>query len=560
MNENDDVMGFDDEPEINPYDSYTEPDIPEEQTKSENQDISQSTEQNVYGDSYNESNAEAYAGYEDFEAMDSSDLYGGTELNAESYQESEKNESDNSAEQNEDNDGEVSQSKKILDTKPSEKTDPQQKKNKNKGLFLNRQKLLLIFAVIFVAFILFFTFIYPMISTKKQKEKESELDKNGRQYIPQVLNQEIYDYTQPEINNFEDGNSATNNYVEEPVEEKFPPLVQEQPKNVAPVSIPSSSSSTTEVPLTNRNEQQKQPQRLALEKTTSPVEAQNRKNGAYYPTVKPQGYNTGYNSGYSGTNTDAGSSGYTPQSLSNNIDRFLAQQSNGNLASSYYQQNNQSAKQDFLKKNGIGGQYQWNSEYSLWKGTVISAVLDTGINTDLPGQIMAHVTKNVYSSQNGEYLLIPQGSRLYGEYSSDISYGQNRIQVVWNTLIRPDGLEVNLGSMNGIDAYGMAGYAGWKSEHPFEYMKAFGLIAMYSIIDTKAMNLIDTQDNMYAQNAISDVYSETKKLNNKIVDRALDIQPTLRLLSGKEVNLITNVTIDLPPLEPYDVEQKYVRY
>ena len=173
---------------------------------------------------------------------------------------------------------------------------------------------------------------------------------------------------------------------------------------------------------------------------------------------------------------------------------------------------------------------------------------------------MAHVTKSVYSSQDGQYLLIPQGSRLFGEYSSDISYGQNRIQVVWNTLIRPDGLEVNLGSMNGIDSYGVSGYAGWKSEHPFEYVKAFGLIAMYSILDTKAMNMIDTSNNAYAQNALSDVYSETKKLNNKIVDRALDIQPTIRILSGTEVNLITNVTIDLPPLEPYEVEEKYVRY
>jgi type IV secretion system protein VirB10 len=311
--------------------------------------------------------------------------------------------------------------------------------------------------------------------------------------------------------------------------------------------------------LTNRNEQQKQIQRLALETVTSPVETKKQK-GSNYPVTKPQGYNTGYNSGYTGTNTQITGSGYMPQSLSNNLDKFLAQQTGGNLASSYVQQNNQSAKQEFLNRNGIGGNFQWNAEYSLWKGTVISAVLDTGIITDLPGQIMAHVSKNVYSSQDGRYLLIPQGSRLFGEYSSDISYGQNRVQVVWNTLIRPDGLEVNLGSMNGIDSYGASGYAGWKTEHPFEYLKAFGLIAMYSVLDTKAMNLIDTQNNAYAQNALSDVYSETKKLNNKIVDRALDIQPTIRIKSGTEVNLITNVTIDLPPLEPYEAEEKYVRY
>ena len=566
MNENDDVMGFNDEPEINPSDFYTEPDFPDGPNETDQgfQDTSQSQTQPVE----NGADLDMYAGYEDFEAMDPSDLQNGNNLNGNNYQQS-PNKPDNTENYSDDDNAdnpeaqyeEASQAKKILDTQPSEKMESKQNA-KNKGVFLNRQRLLLIFAVIFVAFILFFTFIFPKISSKKKKEKESELDKNCKQYIPQVLNQEISEFDQAENNNFENGNSAVD-YVEESVEEKFPPLVQkEQTKNVAPVSIPGTSSTSSEVPLTNRNEQQKQPQRLALERTTSPVEAQNKKNGASYPTVKPQGYNTGYNSGYSGTNTQPNTtaSGYTPQNLSNNIDRFLAQQSGGNLASSYYQQNNQSAKQEFLNKHGIGGNYQWNTEFSLWKGTIISAVLDTGINTDLPGQVMAHVTKNVYSSQDGQYLLIPQGSRLYGEYSSDISYGQNRIQVVWNTLIRPDGLEINLGSMNGINAYGAAGYSGFKSEHPFEYLKAFGLIAMYSVLDTKAMNLIDTQDNAYAQNAISDVYSETKKLNNKIVDRALDIQPNIRLKSGTEVNLITNVTIDIPPLEPYEVEEKYVRY
>lgn len=557
MNENDDVMSFDDEPNINPEDSYTEPEIPESNNQNSdknNGSLQASSQEN----STVEQGINDYAGYEGFEAMDSSEM-SGSDLNEGSYQQSEAGPDNHDVNNTSNNaDYEESQAKKILDTKPSEKSES--KANKNNGLFLNRQKLLLIFAGIFVAFILFFAFVFPMISSKKKKEKESEVDKNGRQYIPQILNNEV---EQPNTNNFENGNSATSNYyVEESVEEKYPPIVQEKPKNVAPVSVSGSSTSTTEIPLTNRNEQQKQPQRLALEKVTSPVESQAQKSGSKYPSVIPQGYNTGYNSGYSGTNTQAtgGSSSYMPQSLSSNIDKVLAQQSGGNLASSYIQQNNQSAKQAFLNKNGIGGNYQWNAEYSLWKGTVISAVLDTGINTDLPGQVMAHVTKSVYSSQNGEYLLIPQGSRLFGEYNSDISYGQSRIQVVWNTLIRPDGLEVNLGSMNGIDAYGVSGYAGWKSEHPFEYVKAFGLIAMYSILDTKAMNLIDAQNNTYAQNALTDVYSETKKLNNKIVDRALDIQPTITIKSGTEVNLITNVTIDLPPLEPYEVEEKYVRY
>ena len=569
MNENDDVMGFNDEPPAAPD---FEPDsIPDSAYNSE-EASSQKNERES-----ETSNFDEYAGYEGWEAEDSgnttqndsnnltanSSLHESTSNNTENNVEGTS--SDNSHDDSDYTDNEESQAKKLLDTKPSEKIDITQK-NKNKGMFLKRQKILLFISAIFVLFILFFSLVFPAITAKKNKDKAKELDKNGKQYIPQALNSEIVERP-PALNNQPDFNGGNSAMVQEKedLSSKYPALVDEtpsQPRNTAPVSVPASgNNNSTSVPLTNRNEQQKQPQRLALEKTTSPTEAEAQKSGARYPTVKPQGYNTGYNSGYTGTNTTAASRSYTPDALSQNIDKVMAQQAGMYSGqSSYTQQNNQNAKQQFLNKNGIGGNYQWNAEFSLWKGTIISVVLDTGINTDLPGQVMGHVTKNVFSSQDGRYLLIPQGSRLFGEYSSDISYGQNRVQVVWNTLIRPDGLEINLGSMNGIDAYGASGYKGWKTDHPFEYVKAFGLIAAYSILDTKAMNLIDAQNNAYAQNALSDVYSETKKLNNKIVDRALDIQPTIRIPSGTEVNLITNVTIDLPPLERYEVDEKYLRY
>ena len=86
-----------------------------------------------------------------------------------------------------------------------------------------------------------------------------------------------------------------------------------------------------------------------------------------------------------------------------------------------------------------------------------------------------------------------------------------------------------------------------------------GLIACFSIVDTKLNNQIANSANAYQQNVLNDTYAEVKKLNNKIVDRALDIQPTVRIASGKKVDLITNVSMDLPPLEPYPVDKKYKR-
>ena len=325
----------------------------------------------------------------------------------------------------------------------------------------------------------------------------------------------------------------------------------------APVEVPSqmgpvqsSGSSTSSYPQnTNRNELQKAMQRIPFD-SYSDTAASFSKNTSSSNT---QNYGSGISSYMA---QKYGSGNFTPSSLQSNIGQYLASQGGNN----YSLQNDQSGKEAFMNRNKEnGGQYQWNSEFSLWKGTVIPAVLDTGINTDLPGMLKATVTTNVYSSNNGKYILVPQGSVLTGEYNSSVSYGQARIQIVWNTLIRPDGLEVNLGSMNGIDAYGFSGQKGHRTEHPFEYLKAMGLIAMFSIIDTKAANTINAQGNTYAQNALSDAYSAGQKLNEKIVDRALDIQPTIRIKSGTEVKLITNLTIDLPPIEPAKPEEKYAR-
>ena len=164
MNENDDVMGFNDEPEINPSDFYTEPDFPHEPNETDQgfQDTSQSQTQPVE----NGSDLDMYAGYEDFEAMDPSDLQNGNNLNGNNYQQS-PNKPDNTENYSDDDNAdnpeaqyeEASQAKKILDTQPSEKMESKQNA-KNKGVFLNRQRLLLIFAVIFVAFILY---VFPCI-------------------------------------------------------------------------------------------------------------------------------------------------------------------------------------------------------------------------------------------------------------------------------------------------------------------------------------------------------------------------------------------------------------
>ena len=222
--------------------------------------------------------------------------------------------------------------------------------------------------------------------------------------------------------------------------------------------------------------------------------------------------------------------------------------------------NSGSEKENFFNASkGNSGNGSYLSKAALWDGTIISGALITAINTDNPGVVIARVTENVYSSQDHSYLLIPEGSLLMATYNSSVSYGQNKVQVAWNLLIRPDNYRVQLGNMNGVNAQGASGYKGSVSNHPFETLKALGMVAVYSILQTEVTNDINSQKNEYLQNAMTDVYAESSKLGNKMVDRALDIKPTIKIKEGTEIKLITNVPMELPPVEVNQATQKYVR-
>ena len=267
----------------------------------------------------------------------------------------------------------------------------------------------------------------------------------------------------------------------------------------------------------------------------------------------------GYGGNY-GNNSLSYSSESYGQYAQDRMNSLLGQtQSMNNSGNSYQQQNMQSQKQQFQSAGAGNYSMQWNTEYDLIYGTIIPATLITGINTDLPGIVIAQVTSNVYSSIEGQHLLIPAGTRIYATYNSSVSYGQNRVQVAWNKMIRPDGLEIDLGNFTGVDSQGFAGYKGYVNNHPFETLKALGLIAAFSILDTKMENIQGAQNNMYTQNVLADTYAEINKMGAKIIDRALDIQPTISIPQGREVKIITNVTMSLPPVAFNPQVEKYVR-
>lgn len=224
--------------------------------------------------------------------------------------------------------------------------------------------------------------------------------------------------------------------------------------------------------------------------------------------------------------------------------------------------NDNAGKENFYNKNiGSVSQGEFLNTLSLWQGTIIPAVLVTGINTDLPGNVIARVTKNVYSSLDGRFLLVPQGTLLFASYNSSVSYAQNRIQVAWEYMIRPDGFAVQLGNMGGVDNQGFAGYKGRVNNHPWAFLKGMLLVSAIAIADTDLSAAAkDLQADPYAKTITERLQDPYKKVTDKIIDRALDIQPTITIKPGIGINILTNTNLFLPPVQIPEVTQKYIRH
>lgn len=181
----------------------------------------------------------------------------------------------------------------------------------------------------------------------------------------------------------------------------------------------------------------------------------------------------------------------------------------------------------------------------LQAGAVISAALITGIRSDLPGQITAQVTENIYDSPTGRILLVPQGTRLIGQYDNGVGFGQRRVLLVWNRLIMPNGRSIVLERQPGADAEGYAGLEDGVDYHWGELFKAAALSTILSVGAEAGSSGQDSDIVRALRQGASDSVSQT---GQQIVSRQLNIAPTLTIRPGFPVRVI--VTRDLV-LEPY---------
>ena len=184
------------------------------------------------------------------------------------------------------------------------------------------------------------------------------------------------------------------------------------------------------------------------------------------------------------------------------------------------------------------------SNYVVQAGTLIAGALLTGIRSDLPGQITAQVTENVYDSPTGRFLLIPQGAKLIGVYDSQVSFGQSRVLLVWTRLIMPNGQSIVLERQPGADPQGFSGLQDGVDNHWGELFKAALLSTLLSVGSEAGTS---GQENDLVQAIRQGASNSISQTGQQIIGRQLNIQPALTVRPGFPVRVFVNHDLILAP-------------
>jgi type IV secretory pathway VirB10-like protein len=179
-------------------------------------------------------------------------------------------------------------------------------------------------------------------------------------------------------------------------------------------------------------------------------------------------------------------------------------------------------------------------------GSVIPAALITGIRSDLPGQVTAQVTENVYDTPTGKYLLIPQGSKLVGAYDSQVSFGQDRMLLVWTRLIMPNGRSIVLERQPGADTQG---FAGLEDQVDYHWGQLFMGAALSTMLGVASELGATNNDNAIVQALRQGSSNSLNQTGQQVVRRNLNIQPTITVRPGFPVRVIVNRDLVLAPYQ-----------
>lgn len=218
--------------------------------------------------------------------------------------------------------------------------------------------------------------------------------------------------------------------------------------------------------------------------------------------------------------------------------------------------NRQDDKSSFLSQNRAddtlirSGLRSPLSKYQLMAGALLPGVLLTGINSDLPGQILGQLSQGIYDSKTGVYLLLPQGTKVIGEYDSRVTYGQDRVLIVWTRLLLPNGKSISLEGMPGVD---LSGYAGLHEKVNNHYFRLLGGVVFGSVLGAGAQvarGSNQTVDPSFGQLAVEGAAQNINEAGQQITRKNLNMQATLEISPGQRFNIFVTKDLILEPYKP----------
>jgi type IV secretion system protein TrbI len=217
--------------------------------------------------------------------------------------------------------------------------------------------------------------------------------------------------------------------------------------------------------------------------------------------------------------------------------------------------NLQERKNDFLARAGVSDADDYlekavappRSPFEVKAGTVIPTVLISGINSDLPGQVIAQVRENVYDTVTGNHLLIPQGSRLLAAYDSMVAWGQERVLVCWNRLIRPDGTSLSLGCMPGVDLAGYSGFADGVDNHWWRFVGGAIFGSLLAATTQRSQGDVTGFQPTFPQVWASNAAGQINQTGQQLTQKNLQIQPTITVRPGSSVNVLLTKDVVVEP-------------
>ncbi len=213
-------------------------------------------------------------------------------------------------------------------------------------------------------------------------------------------------------------------------------------------------------------------------------------------------------------------------------------------------QNNQQRKLDFLNQQDTGGIYNPHalqtpaSPHQVMAGSVIATSLITGINSDLPGLVVAQVTENLYDTVTGQTLLIPQGARLIGTYDSVVAFGQSRALLVWQRIILPDGSSIQIDNLPATDA---AGYAGLEDEVDYHTWRLLKGIAMATLLGVGTELSFGSNESDLVRAIRESTQQNAAQAGQRLTEKNLNIQPTITIRPGWPLRVIIQKDIVVRP-------------